>query len=445
MADPTRPDTVTVNFVCPSPTLRWSGFLLCGLVITAVGGASLARTEIVASGQGRVVPVGAVRLIQSQIDGRVDDILVREGEAVAQDQTILVLNQANQRAESERLNQLIARNEGTLAKLTAALDALSKIDPTQEAFLPAAQSTLGQAALRADIMEANQALLTAELQSLSATIQEIDTNLGVAREGRKSAQALLDKTQALLLLQQTIFESATALQRKGTLSQIEYTRQTQSYTQLQHDRAIQLQDITIKAAQIDALEATRAAKLASTREQWQASRNTVAHDLDDLRTSLTVATRDLAYATVTAPTAGWIEDLKIKTLGAHLAAGEVIANLVPSSEAVEIEAMIPAREAAFLQIGQPVYVKFDAYPAERYAMGHGTIRKISADTRREASQWVYAVRVTLSSPDLALPTGPIPITPGMTATIDVVTGKRRLISYLFEPIVKSIMDGAHER
>ncbi|MGN8119862.1 HlyD family type I secretion periplasmic adaptor subunit [Labrys sp. 22185] len=440
-----RSNALAVNFAGPSPTLRWSGLILCGLVVAAITGAALAKTEIVASGQGRVVPIGAIRLIQSQIDGRVDDILVREGESVSQGQTLLVLNQANQHAEAERLNQLIARNEGTFAKLTAALEALSRTDPAQDGFLLDALSVLSQASLRADIMKTNQALLTTELQSLSAIIHEIDANLGIACESQKSTQALLEKTEALLQLQQTIFEGATTLQRKGTLSQIEYTRQAQAYTQLQHDKAIQQQDLAIKATQIKALAATRVAKLASTREQWQASRNAVAHDLDDLRTNLTVATRDLAYATVTAPIAGWIEDLKIKTLGAHLAAGEVIANLVPSGEAVEIEAMVPTRETAFLEMGQPVYVKFDAYPAERYAMGHGTIRKISADTRHEGGQWVYTVRVALASPDLALPAGPIPITPGMTATIDIVTGERRLISYLFEPVVRSLMDGAHER
>ncbi|MGN8119864.1 hypothetical protein [Labrys sp. 22185] len=116
MAD-AGPDTATTNFASPSPTLRWSGLILCGLAVTA-----LAKTEI-----------------------------------VAQRQTVLVLNQANQQA---------------------------------------------------DIVKANQALLTAELQSLAATAREIDTSLIVTRESQKiGAQTLLEKTNALLQHQQANLSS----------------------------------------------------------------------------------------------------------------------------------------------------------------------------------------------------------------------------------------------
>jgi hemolysin D len=101
---------------------------------------------------------------------------------------------------------------------------------------------------------------------------------------------------------------------------------------------------------------------------------------------------------------------------------------------------------AFLEKGQPVYLKFDAYPAERYALGHGVIRDISADTISATDKtWAYVFRVSLTSKVLNALKGDIPIVSGMTATVDIVTGKRRVISYLFEPIERSMMNGARER
>ena len=143
---------------------------------------------------------------------------------------------------------------------------------------------------------------------------------------------------------------------------------------------------------------------------------------------------------------GKIEELKIKTIGGRITAGEALAKLVPVDETIEFEGRLPTEEAAFLEKGQPVYLKFDAYPAERYAIGHGMVRDISGDTISATNQtWAYVFRVSLASNALKTLKGDIPIVSGMTATADIVTGKRRVISYLFEPIARSMMNGARER
>lgn len=194
------------------------------------------------------------------------------------------------------------------------------------------------------------------------------------------------------------------------------------------------------------LNAARQAKLATIRQDWTSALDSTERDLSELRARLAVVKRNLTYSTITAPISGKIEELKTKTVGGRIAAGDALAKIVPLDEVFEFEGQLPTEEAAFIEKGQPVYLKFDAYPAERYALGHGTLRDISGDTVSAADKtWAYVFRVSLASKVLNTLKGSIPLSPGMTATADIVTGKRKLISYLFEPIERSMMNGVRER
>lgn len=430
----------------PSPTLRLSALILCALIAFAVVGSFISEIEIVARGTGKIVPVGSVRQVQSQIDGRVTEIAIRDGERVQQGQLLFALDQTDQKAEAEQVKNDIERLNATAAKLKAELTALDAFDPIDEKFLPFAIDEFRQADLPEERRLSTHRLLVAELKNLSASIAELDANIASARADQQVAVARLEKNNVLLALEQKLFDAATALQANGNLSQSEFAKKTQTYEELRREKLVQERDGLVKALRLQELNAVRQSKLAFTRQDWTSALDSTERNLAELRTRLSVVTRNLAYSTITAPVSGKIEELKIKTVGGRVTAGDALAKIVPIGEAFEFEGQLSTAEAAFIEKGQPVYLKFDAYPAERYALGNGTVRDISGDTVTKSDKtWAYVFRVTLSATALNTLNGSIPLSPGMTATADIVTGKRRLISYLFEPIERSIMNGVRER
>ncbi len=430
----------------PSPTLRLSTLILCALIVLAIIGSFIAEIEIVARGTGKIVPIGSVRQVQSQVDGRVTEIRVRDGQTVEQGDVLFVLDQTDQRAEAEQMADRIGRLEATIAKLTAELATLDANDPANATFTDKALTRLRLSQLPVNRRGTTEALLTAELYNLAASIAELDASLASAEADGEVSAARIEKNAVLLALEQKLFDAASTLQANGNLSQSEFAKKTQSYEELRREKTVQERDIFVKSAHIRELQANRQAKLAAIRQDWTTSLESSDRDLTDLKTHLAVVTRNLAYSAIPAPVSGKIEDLKVKTVGGRIAAGDALAKLIPLNEAFEFEGQLPTEEASFLEKDQPVYLKFDAYPAERYALGYGTVRDISGDTINATDKsWAYVFRVSLTSTALKTLKGNIPITPGMTATADIVTGKRKLISYLFEPIARSMMNGARER
>ncbi len=430
----------------PSPTLRLSALILSALIVSAIIESFIAEIEIVARGTGKIVPIGSVRQVQSQIDGRVTEIHIREGDTVRRGDILFALDQTDQTAEAEQVEDRITRLEATIAKLSAELAALDTHDPVDAEFIPFAIKQFQQFEMSGERRLATKRLLVAELGNLSASIAELDTSLASAKADQQVSNARLEKNNVLLALEQKLFDAATSLQSNGNLSQSDFAKKTQAYEELRREKTVQERDSLVKSARLQELNATRQAKLAAIRQDWTNAIESADGDLSELKTRLAVVTRNLAYSTISAPIAGKIEELKIKTIGGRITAGDALAKIVPLDEAFEFEGQLPTEEAAFIERGQPVYLKFDAYPAERYALGHGTVRDISGDTVSAPDKtWAYVFRVNLASTALNTLKGNITLSPGMTGKVDIVTGKRKLISYLFEPIERSMMNGVRER
>jgi multidrug resistance efflux pump len=201
----------------PSPTLRLSALTLSALIVSAIIGSFIAEIEIVARGTGKIVPIGSVRQVQSQIDGRVTEIAIRDGDSVQQGQLLFALDQTDQKAEAEQVKDRIERLEATAAKFTAELAALDTYDPTDDRFLAFAVDQLQQTDLSGERRLATNRLLVAELGNLSASIAELDTSLASAKADQQVANARLEKNNVLLALEQKLFDAATALQAKAIL------------------------------------------------------------------------------------------------------------------------------------------------------------------------------------------------------------------------------------
>ena len=139
---------------------------------------------------------------------------------------------------------------------------------------------------------------------------------------------------------------------------------------------------------------------------------------------------------VLSPVTGTIKKIYINTVGGVIQPGMDLIEIVPTEDTLLIEAKIAPQDIAFLRPGLPAIVKFSAYDFTRYGGLKGTLEHISADTiQDEEGNSFYLVRVRTSQEDLAKKTQ-FYIIPGMTTTVDIITGKRTILDYLLKPIVQ---------
>jgi adhesin transport system membrane fusion protein len=154
---------------------------------------------------------------------------------------------------------------------------------------------------------------------------------------------------------------------------------------------------------------------------------------------------------VFAPRAGIVKNIRFTTLGAVVKSGEDILELVPADNDLVVEAKVKPADIGFIRLGLPATIKVDAFDYSVFGGLQGQVIYISADTMKEDArglqdQTYYLVRVKSDSANLTGRNGDaMSVTPGMTATVEILTGKKTVLNYLIKPIVKTLHESMTER
>lgn len=173
-------------------------------------------------------------------------------------------------------------------------------------------------------------------------------------------------------------------------------------------------------------------------------------DLEGIQQVVTQRKNQLDVTEIISPMDGIVRNVRLTTLGGVARAGDEIMQIVPIDEALIVEAKVKPGDIAFIKKGMPATVKFDAYDYSIYGVLRGDVSYISADTIAETIQGVeqpyYRVQIKTSSESLAgVVKDSIRIQPGMTASIEVATGKRTVLNYLSKPITKTLDESLGEK
>lgn len=430
-----------------SPYWHLSALVLVALPLAALLAAFFTHVEIVAQGVGRVVPLSAVRPVDSQAAGEIVEVMVAPGDLVKAGDTILRLDDKELLNARQKLAERAARLQQDKLRLQAAIATSEKMDPADAGFEGQALQALAAAfnGNAADLARMT-ARLRAEVTTLTSGVAEIDANVQAAIAAQAGFDATITRAKTVLSAEAENVGAARKLTETRNISQTEYLRRTQDLATAKGDLEVAQQDKKSKQADEAALRQRRKSLVSNTVRDWYAGLETTDQQLRETDVENRDVERRLGQMVVRAPTTGRIEEFKVRTVGARVAEGQSIARIVPSNDRVEIEARLPSSESSFLRVGQRAVLNLDAYPAERFGSLSGTIRAISADSVQEgATGWHYVLLITPTDTALATSSGRIELTPGMTLRVHVVTGERRLVSYLFEPVVRALSDGLHER
>jgi hemolysin D len=430
-----------------SPTLHASIWFTIFVFATIVVMACIFKVEVVAQGQGKVVPVSRVQVVQPEFDGKITAIHVRNGSEVRQGEVLIELDTTDAEAELNTITAEMARLRIERARIAALVSGIDGSDIQYETF---AADTIHSFAENTDsghdFYAEQSRLLSAEIDDLQAAMSQIAARITANDQSVLVTQANIERIEAAIAIQTERLEVAQGLLDRGASSRSIFLDVQEAFTALEKEHEVYLRELDQKRSQETTLLAEQRSIITAQRNQLPQRRSEIEARLATLDEQLRTAERRVIAAQLTAPMDGVVDQLDVFTIGAVARGGEQILRVVPEDQDVEIEAIFTNNDIGFVEVGQQANISLDAYPSERFGFVTGTVSDVAADsTEAPEGVWAFEVRITPAVSMLTNGSEQFTLRPGMTAAVDITTDKRRLISYFFAPVVSVVQSALGER
>lgn len=382
-------------------TPRTSRMLLSatlGLFAVALIWAYFAVLDEVKRGNGRVVPSRSMQVVQSLEGGIVTEILAQEGAIVREGQPLMRIDDTSFAAQFGEVRERRAAMAARVARLEAEVAGAT----------PMFSDELIAAARKA--VETERNLFDARVRKLA---QEIDV-LTQTETKLTGTLALLDREMAL----------TRNLYAQKVIPEIEMLRLDRQAA----DMRGQLAETKSRIAQVTSTFRAQA------EEDLAKSKG----DLAVLEETIKSAQDRVRRTELRSPVRGIVNKLNVTTVGAVVAPGGNVMDIVPLDDSLLVEGRIKPQDIAFIRPNQDAVVKITAYDSSVYGSLKGKVERISADTIAEESrtpekETFYRVMVRTETNHLGSGGNPLPIIPGMVATVEILTGSKSVLDYLLKP------------
>jgi HlyD family secretion protein/adhesin transport system membrane fusion protein len=394
-------------------------------VILLIVWSYLVEIEQVVRAQGKVVPTGNNKLVQHLEGGIIAEILVQEGDIVEEGQPLFRIKNEFNKAELtsleiERISLLIK-----LYRIRSQLEDKQNIVVPEELENRAPKVVASERVLLKDIylnyVKRQQVLSSVwkrkqhRIKELTTQRKNLEKELELAKQEWKLSEKLLSKGAAsereVLDSQkryQTIKTSYDRIYFSIPTARAESKEALGRYEQIKTDYKLKLQEELIKVQ----------SNIAKIETKQKAFRDR------QLRSEIVSSVK------------GIINKLMVNTIGGIIRPGDALASLTPLDTSLIIEAKVREADRAEIWLGQPVKVKLRAYDHTTHGSLDGEIVLISADSfsdNRQIDQYHYQVQIKVQQKI----NSDKPILPGMLSDVDMLTGKKRVLTYLTGPILRA--------
>jgi hemolysin D len=452
------PAALEVMDTPPSPVKRLLGATIIVLFCIALVWAFVGTVDIVATAQGKVVPTGRTKVIQPFETGVVRAIHVRDGQRVRAGEVLIELDPTMTKADVEHLRNDLIASQLYAARLRAAL---SESEDPLESFNPPEDATLAQ-------VEMHRGFLISQVAEHRTKIGEIERQQLQKAAERDTVAASIAKLDATIPLLQEKLSIRKHLYEAALGSKIVYLADMQELVGQQNDLLIQKSKLREADAAVAVLTETKNRTAAEFRHKLFVDLAEAEQKAGGLIQDVVKAEQRAKLQLLTAPVEGVIQQLAVYTVGGVVTPAQALAVLVPLDSRLEIEAMISNRDVGFITPGQDVQIKVDTFNFTRYGLLHGRILSVSGDSisrnkpadgtsadnakgadastsEPKGQELVYAARISLGQDKMQVDARVVSLAPGMAVTAEIITGRRRIISYLLSPLLKYNYDMLRER
>jgi len=411
--------------------MLWS---ILSFIFLALFWANFATLEEVTRAEGRVIPSSQIQTIQNFEGGILSEVLVKEGDQVAQGDSLL-------RIDDTRFNSSFQENQSTIDSLNyraLRLEAeISGTDLKEPDSLTIDQSRLLSEELR--LFESRQIELSSAISILKEQRQQhIQSKEELERE-------LVKLSQNAQLAEQEL-EITAPLVDRGAVSQVELLRLKMAVNEANGRLETARLKLPSAASMIQEAEEKIIERQQQFKSQAQEELTLVRAELSRLTFSNIALQDRVARTEVRSPVEGVVNRILVTTRGAVIQPGMDLIEIVPTNDTLLVNAKVRPVDIAFIRPGQKAMVKLTAYDYAIYGGLEATLEQIGADTIvDETGEHYFQIRVRTEKNHLGTEIAPLPIMTGMVASVDIITGEKTVMDYLLKPIKRATANALRER
>lgn len=412
----------------PAKMLWMIPSLIGVLVVIIILWLTFSQIDVIAPAQGKTIPNSRMVLIQPKDISIIDKIYVKNGQIVKQGELLVDFKNNIENFENNGMN---AKYKNLLAEKIF-LDNYIAYIKTNKIVKNITDDTLSLETLSMinSKLSTNISSYENEILSFQMKIQKIDFEM-------KMVESELSKQQKLLPYTKHNLTQLKELVKKGLESEM-------SLQDVEKEYIKQEEDIKIKEAEKSKLQA----QFNITKQELEQFKNNTLKDtvkrqnevLSELSTLVEEVDKSnyiLDSKSIRASVDGTIYGLTNSNSGNVVQSGEIIMKLIPDNTPLEVEAKVLNKDIGFINVGQKVKVKLDSFKFTKYGYIEGEVINIEkASILDENLGEIYPVIIRLSTDIMKVDNKFIKLIPGMTCSVDIKIGKRRLIEYIISPMIR---------
>ncbi|CAI8848839.1 HlyD family type I secretion periplasmic adaptor subunit [Pseudomonas sp. IT-P260] len=415
--------------------VRLTIWAIIGFFLFLLLWANFAVIDEVTKGDGKAIPSSKIQKIQNLEGGIVSEMFVKEGQIVEAGAPLI-------RLDDTRFASNVGETEADRLSMLLRVERLSAEVEDRPLNFPedVLKAVPGQA-------KSEESLYISRRQQLHDEIGGLQEQLIQRQQELREFSSKQAQYRQQLGLQRQEINMSEPLVAQGAVSPVEVLRLKRAEVETRGQ--LDATTLAIPRAESAIKEVQR--KIDETRGKFRSEALT---QLNEARTDLNKAQATgkaledrVSRTLVTSPVRGIVNKLLVNTIGGVIQPGSDMVEIVPLDDTLLVEAKIRPQDIAFLHPGQEAIVKFTAYDYTIYGGLKAKLEQIGADTITDEDKKTtyYIIKVRTERSHLGTDEKPLLIIPGMVASVDIITGKKSVLSYLLKPIIRARAEALHER
>lgn len=460
------PAAVGIIETPPSPIALALMLTICALVVAAIAWCWFGRIDIYATARGKIEPEGHAKVVQPLDPGKVSQINVVEGQSVRIGDILLTLDPSEIEAAVIAASEQVMSAHAEAVRRQAAVASMISGNLRSPVAIVWPDDITESARRREErVLAGDLKELAAKLDSLAAQLVEREAAVKQLDGSIAAEQKLLEVLNERVVLRQTLLDKAAGT-RTSLLDAMQSERETQM--QLAGDMGRRNQAIAAVTSLLAEQSQTVESFLAENTRKISDARRLADEKAADQGTLRVRSQRMILRA----PADGVVQSLAVTTPGQVVTMGQEVMRIVPASAPVTIQVYVTNEDIGFVSPGQKAVVKIDSFPYVRYGTLDATVVEVAHDAipadaanralanpinkgeervqsltprAKPLTDLVFEAKLKPERYTIPVNGHEIALSPGMTVTIEIKTGSRRILEYLFSPLVEIAHTAIRER
>ncbi|MEM7251520.1 MAG: HlyD family type I secretion periplasmic adaptor subunit [Pseudomonadota bacterium] len=416
------------------PGVVSTGVLLTTLfVIGAIVWASMTPLNEISNTPGEVVPVGHIHKVQHLEGGIVADIHIREGDEVDAGTPLISMAPSFTKSEFDQMQARRADLELRRNRISALLN--------EDNF-----DISGYTERFQDLANKHYAFYQEQRNNFAQQIEVAESRIAQRKSALASARGQLAASDEEIGLLQQLKGMREKLAKQQIVARVDVLNSGVRLAEALRMRRELKGNVDTERRRLDEAKTKALEVRARQRETLSNEATEVSAELADIEQTLVRVQDRLGRLMITAPTRGIIKGLSVNTIGSVVEPGQVLLEVVPTTERLVVESRLSTEDVGHVRPGQTVDVKVTSFDSIRYGSIAGTLARISPSTFLDPDgKPYYRAEIALTRDFVGNQPGQNRVLPGMTVQADIITGSKTVLDYVMKPIFRGFETAFRER